>query len=165
MISIDFLRTIEIFKGLDDKQLEAVRGCCEVVEFQKGDKLFTEGDDATQVWIITDGDVDLRFEMPDNRPTSEEHNVSSVKAQDAVAKILGWSCFVPPYKMRLSAYCVSRRCEIIRIEKKDLLKLFGEDTQMGYMVLSFLIRVVGFRFQQFQDVVAKQLGENLIAGW
>ncbi len=165
MISIDFLRTFEIFKELDDNQLEAVRGCCELVEYQQGDKLFTEGDDATQVWIIINGGVDLRFELPAGRPTSEANTVSSVKTDDAAAKILGWSCFVPPYKMRLSAYCVSRKCEIVRIPKKDLLELFQQDPKMGYSVLSFLMKVVGFRFHQFQDVVARNIGENLMSGW
>ena len=116
------------------------------------------------MWIIIDGKVDLRFELPGGRPTTCDEPVASLKAKDAVAKILGWSCFVPPYKMRLSAYCVSRNCEVIKIEKKDLLNLFQEDSGMGYIVMTYLVKVVGYRFQQFQDVVAENIGQNLLAG-
>jgi CRP-like cAMP-binding protein len=165
MVSVSLLEKIDIFKDLDDNQLEAIRDCCDELEFGRGDKLFTEDDDAVQIWIITEGNVDLRFELPGKPPASKEQTVTSIKSDAGVAKILGWSCFVPPYKMRLSAFCVSRHCKVIRIEKKSLTELFEKDTRMAYLVLKYLIQVVGYRFQQFQDVVATTMGENLMSGW
>ena len=116
------------------------------------------------MWFVVAGQVDLRFEMPDRRATSEEMTVSSVevKQKDPEAKTLGWSCFVPPYKMRLSAYCVTRRCEVVRIKKEALLGLFNKDPLMGYKFMSYMITVVGYRFHQFQDHVARNMGEDLI---
>lgn len=167
MISFELMDKIKAFDGMSDEQLKALQPHCEVVEFQKDDKLFTEGDDATRVWFIVEGMVDLRFQMPDHRPTSDEHTISSVEVKEKgdEAKTLGWSCYVPPYKMRLSAYCVTRRCQIVRIKKEDLNKLFKKDPQMGYIFMSYLITVVGYRFHQFQNEVAKAKGENLMSGW
>ena len=67
--------------------------------------------------------------------------------------------------MRLSAYCVTKGCKIIRINKTALLDLFGKDPIMGYKFMSYMITVVGYRFQQFQDHVAKNMGEDLMSGW
>ena len=93
--------------------------------------------------------------------------VHSVEIEDKApeAKVLGLSCFVPPYKMRLSAYCVTDTCNIIRVPKTDLLKMFEQDPGMGYFFMSYMIQVVGFRFHQFQDHVARNMGEDLMFGW
>ena len=167
MVSLELLGSIEAFKGMDQSQLSKLQPNCQELGFNQGDKLFTEDDSAEHLWIVLEGRVDLRFELPAGRPTSEEHTVSSVDIdkRDPVAQTFGWSCFVPPYKMRLSAYCATDRTKILRISKKSLLKLFDEDCKMGYVFLTYLITVVGYRFHQFQDVVAKNIGESLMCGW
>jgi hypothetical protein len=57
--------------------------------------------------------------------------------------------------MRLSAYCAVDGTKILRISKESLTRLFDEDYKMGYVFLTYLITVAGYRFHQFQDVVAK----------
>ncbi len=165
MNKINLLESLEIFQELSESQLLAIEHICTEKNFNKGDKLFTEGDDATHVWAVTQGRVDLRFELPGGRPTSNDQTVSSIKADAPLAQILGWSCFVPPYKMRLSGYCVSRDCKIIQIEKNQLIKCFQHDPLLGYIIMTYLIKVVGYRFHQFQDIVAKTMGETLMSGW
>jgi len=166
MISLKTIDRIEAFSELNDSQLNAVREHCLELDFQRDDKLFAEGDDASHLWFVLEGQVDLRFEMP-GRNTSKEHMVSSIGIKDKTspAKALGWSCFVPPHKMRLSAYCVSRTCKVIRIKKDNLLRLFETDPRMGYTFMSHMITVVGHRFHQLQDYVAKHIGESLLTGW
>jgi CRP-like cAMP-binding protein len=164
MVELELLRQLQPFKDMNEKHLKNLQPKCEIIEFQKGDKLFTEGDDAIHLWVVREGCVDLRFELPDNRPTSDEMTVDKIEVEGK-SRILGWSCFVPPYKMRLSAYCVTEYCKIVRVLKSDLLQLFSSDALMGYLFMSYMIKVVGFRFQQFQDHVAKNLGEDLMFGW
>ncbi|MBW1785507.1 MAG: Crp/Fnr family transcriptional regulator [Deltaproteobacteria bacterium] len=167
MIALDELKKVETFRQLDDTQLEAVLPFSEQLNFYFGDRLFKEGDDALHLWHVTEGKVDLRFEMPDARPSTPDQTLSSVEVQkqDPEAKTLGWSCFIPPHKMRLSAYVVTNKCKVIRVGKNDLLRLFNADPLMGYWFMSYMMTVVGYRFQQFQDYVAKNLGEDMISGW
>lgn len=167
MVSFEQLKKILAFQGLNENQLLSLQPYCNLLEFQRGTKLFSEGDPAEHLWVVVEGSVDLRFELPDKRPTSEEHNVSSVKIgkREQVAQTFGWSCFVPPYKMRLSAYCVADKTIIVRVAKRDLNKEFEKDPQMGYAFLTYLITVVGYRFHQFQDEVAKIKGTYVMAGW
>ena len=166
MVNLDNLKKIEALQELSESQLMKIQAICQIVEFKEDERLFREGDAAKQVWFVIEGQVDLRFELPDRRKTNADHTVSSVDVpRFSVAKVLGWSCFVPPYKMRLSAYCVSPVCKIVRIEREALLQLFKDDTSMGYLFLSFLIKVVGYRFHQFQDEFAKNMGEDIMSGW
>jgi hypothetical protein len=165
MIRIEDLDKIEMFKGLSDPQLEAIGKYCEKIEFHRGDRLFREGDPADHVWIVEDGQVDLRFELPGSRPTSDQMTISTLSVEEQRKRILGWSCFVPPYHMRLSGYCGTRSCSVIKIPKADLVGLFDKDPHMGYVVMSYLVKVVGFRFNQFQDEIAKSKGSEILNAW
>jgi CRP-like cAMP-binding protein len=166
MISHDLLDRIEAFKGMNDQQLSAVMACCSEMDFKFGDRLFAERDDATHLWFVVSGKVDLRFEIP-ARATSQEHTVSSVKVKDgsSPAKVIGWSCFVAPFRMRLSAYCASSGCKVVRMKKDDLVALFEKDPHMGYLFMSHMVTVVGHRFQNFQDYIATHLGQGIMHGW
>jgi len=167
MVDLELLRQLQPFRDMNDNQLKKLQPKCEIIRFIKGNMMFTEGDSAEHLWIVREGCVDLRFELPDRRPTTNEMTVDSVEVEEKApeAKVLGWSCFVPPYKMRLSAYCVTDKCCIVRVKKSDLLQLFSDDAQMGYNFMSYMIRVVGYRFHQFQNHVAKNMGEDLMFGW
>ena len=167
MVSNELLVKVEAFIGFDEAQLAKIKPHCEELTFRFGDRIFTEGEPAEHLWTVVDGQVDLRFELPDKRASSNEFTVSSleVEEKDPETKTMGWSCFVPPYKMRLSAYVMTNRCKIIRVAKSDLLSLFDEDPLMGYRFLTYLIKVVGFRFHQFQDEVAKNMGQAILHGW
>jgi hypothetical protein len=67
--------------------------------------------------------------------------------------------------MMLSAYCVNRTCRIIRIRKEELLQLFEDDPVIGYRFLTFMIAVLGYRFIQLEETVAKMIGHGMITGW
>jgi (2Fe-2S) ferredoxin/signal-transduction protein with cAMP-binding, CBS, and nucleotidyltransferase domain len=146
MIGLDFLRTVEVFTGLDDHQLTAIQNCCVEKEFIFDNKLFGEGEKAAHLWVVIDGQVDLRFDLP-GRATAPENTISAATA----TKLIGWSSFVPPYKYTLSAYCATRNCKVAKIDKASLTRLFEEDPRIGYQVLSRLIQVTGSRFQQMQS--------------
>lgn len=167
MVSLEQMKKIMVFQGFNENQLAIIQPYCEELKFQDGDKLFTEGEPAEHLWVVQEGAVDLRFELPDKRPTSEDYRVSSTKVdkREQVYQTFGWSCFVPPYKMRLSAYCVEDHTRIVRVAKKDLITEFEKDPQMGYAFLTDLITVVGNRFHQFQDEVAKAKGMAILASW
>jgi CRP-like cAMP-binding protein len=166
-VNSEYFSKIEAFKSLTVDQLSCVLPLCEELVFQEGERLFAEGNPAKHVWFVVDGQVDLRFEWPLRRPTTVEHTISSeeVSRQDAEAKTLGWSCFVPPYKMMLSAYCVNRTCRIIRIRKEELLQLFEDDPAIGYRFLTYMIAVLGYRFIQLEESVTKMVGHGMITGW
>jgi len=159
------LDKVQAFKELTDAQLESLQKYCIKGEFKRGDCLFKEGDTADHLWIVTDGRVDLRFELPGNRPTSNDNTISSLEGDDEKKRTLGWSCFVPPFRMTLSAYCITRTCSVLKIPKKEMLALFDNDPLMGYRVLSYLIKVVGYRFQQFQEELARHKGHDIMHSW
>ena len=119
MVNLEILDKIEAFNGFDEDQLKHVQSYCKKTEFKQGERLFIEGDEAKMLWVVINGEVDMRFDMP-GRPTSKENTITTISPY----QVFGWSCFVPPHKYRLSAYCSCETCEVISIEKIRLERLF-----------------------------------------
>jgi CRP-like cAMP-binding protein len=160
MIRIDFLAEVEIFQGLDRGQLTEIEKCCHEQECEFDTELMSEGEDAIHLWLVQEGRVDLRFDLP-GLTSSEENTISSISKTGA----FGWSSFVPPYKYRLSGHCASKNCKLIRIEKECLMQLFDKDPGIGYVVMSSMARVVGRRFLRLQEEAAKSRGQDIMGGW
>ncbi len=146
MAVLDFLKRVNVFKGLADDQLNKIQAGCQEVEYHGGHRLFAEGEHSDRVWIVSEGQVDLRFDLP-GRPTSEENTIFSITAGNT----LGWSSFVPPYQYKLSAYCATRTCKILQIKNEFLLNLFEKDIRMGFLVISNLAGIASTHFHLLQN--------------
>lgn len=146
---IDVLRRVEAFQSLSDEELSAIGRLANENQFVKGDRLFKEGDSATHLWIIAEGIIDLRFDLP-GRDTSAESTISSLSPH----QIIGWSSIVSPYKYKLSAYCVSEECRMLFLNGDLFWDFLRKHPVTGYPVMAAMLRVVGKRFQALQDSVA-----------
>ncbi|MBC2713742.1 MAG: cyclic nucleotide-binding domain-containing protein [Desulfobacteraceae bacterium] len=145
MVAIELLKQVEVFQSLSDDELSAIGKLTTENQFAYGDRLFKDGDSATHLWIVEEGIIDLRFDLP-GRETSEESTLSTISAN----KIIGWSSLVPPYKYKLSAYCASSRCRVQVIDREPLREFLTKHPKTGYQVMSAMLRVVGRRFQRLQ---------------
>jgi NADP-reducing hydrogenase subunit HndB len=145
MGGLDFLEKVDIFKGLNKDQLNAANKGGQEKQYLYGDRLFAEGEDANRIWLVIDGQVDLRFDLP-GRPTSEENTIFSIPA----LQTLGWSSFVPPFKYALSAYSATKSCKILQINKDHLLECFEKDPGMGLMFMTNVAAITSRHFDQLQ---------------
>ncbi len=146
MADFDFLKNVHVFGGLNDEQLMALRDGCVEKAFHEGDKLFDEGEEANHLWIVVDGTVEVRFELPGHE-APQANTVSIISS----GQTIGWSSFVPPYRYSLPVYCTSRNCKVIKIKKDFLLELFEKDSRMGYLVMSNIASVISIMLRQLQE--------------
>ena len=149
MIVRDFLKNVNIFKVLSNDQLDAIADSFHEKEYKQGDKLFGEGEQASHFWVVAEGRVDLRFDLP-GRSTSAKTTIST----RSELMVFGWSGLVPPYKYKLSAYCATKSLKVVRGSRDSLTALFHENPRVGYLFMSNLIKVVGERFQQMQALTS-----------
>ncbi len=142
----EILQRTEAFEQLTEQELAPVLEFTKLQEFSAGRRLFKDGEPAANLWVLSDGSIDLRFELPGGRETSDEQTISTLSEN----QIFGWSSMIPPYKYKLSAYCISKQCRVLVIDAGQLMNSFSANPDIGYRVLSGMIRVVGKRFQQLQ---------------
>ena len=160
MISLEFFKNVEIFKGLNNEQLAEIIKCGQEEEFQHETRLFEKGENAAYLWIVREGRVELRFDFP-GLASSEQNTISSIPEAGA----FGWSSIVAPNKYRLSGYSTGGRCKLVKFERESLLKLFEKDPDIGYMVMSKLATLVGTRFHNLQEEAARRRGQDIMGGW
>ena len=67
MIDLDFLRSVEVFKGLEDEKLTEIQDHCREKEFRQNQKLFSEGEDVTCLWIVQKVKLSLRYLVTESR--------------------------------------------------------------------------------------------------
>ena len=146
MGDLDFLEKVEIFNGFNKGQLRTVKQGGEKKEYLYGDRLFAESEDADRIWLVMEGRVDLRFDLP-GRQTSDENTVFSITAPQT----LGWSSFVPPFKYALSAYSATKSCKVLQISKEHLLECFEKDPRMGLMFMTNVAAIASMHFDQLQE--------------
>lgn len=165
MTTVKLIETLHIFDEFSPKELERIAGLCSTEEFRQEECLFKEGAPATEMWIVLDGSVELRFELPGKRTSTSESMMSSHENNIPESQVFGWSCFIPPYKMRLSAYCTSKRCHVLKIGSDQLFKVMNDDKEIGFKIMNYLVQVIGFRFKQMQNEVAKIIGVSMMNSW
>jgi CRP-like cAMP-binding protein len=165
MVTLELIEELHIFNNFNPDELNKLLDFCSQEEYQIGESLFLEGSPAKSLWIVMNGTVELRFEMPNAKSTTHENTLSSHNKDLPESQIFGWSCFIPPYKMRLSAYCTSRRCQVLKIDATKLNKLMDSDAAIGFKIMRYIVQVVGYRFKQMQEEVAKFIGINMMNSW
>lgn len=155
MVSLDTLEKIEIFKDLDDQRLAAVSECCTEMVFQKGEGIFEAGREASALWAVAEGRVKLQGD-PDS--ILKENEVSE-------NQVFGWPSLLRSPIYRFSASGAARSAKVLRIDRRCLQGLFEKDPELGYRVMTELLRVIGDRFDQLQEEVVKRRGQDMMNQW
>src|SRR3954453_24108715 len=91
----ELLDEIDVFRGLDDEQLDLIAGCALNRVFADGDHLLREGDPANEFFAIRHGTVALETFVPQRGAMT----IETLHGGD----VLGWSWLVPPHRPPPSA--------------------------------------------------------------
>ncbi len=67
-----FLSGIDPFKGLPVAELDRLSSIAQTIKHSKGETVFTEGDDASSVWILYEGRLEIFKYTSDGKPRAIE---------------------------------------------------------------------------------------------
>lgn len=159
MVDKEKIASTEIFKELNREQLEKIADLCEEIHFDDGNRILTDGKTNDFFFILEEGSVDLRFEVP-YRKTSKEMTVLTIKPGEC----FGWSALVPPHQATLSGYSVGKS-RVIRIPGAKLLNFFERNNSIGYLIMSKLTVMIASRLSKQRELYIKDLGDSLQFKW
>ncbi len=149
----DSLRRSEVFLGLDDSDLKMIAALRSSREerYEAGQFLFKAGDEAKNIYILEEGQVNVIVEIPGN-PGNKLNQVTV----DVINKgsLIGWSALVRPHLYVLTAVC-QEPCKVVIISGNELLSLFEQNCLIGYKVLLGLSQVIGSRYRELQQILIK----------
>jgi len=147
MITVEMLRRSRIFFDLDDNELERIIPFCREESYAKGSLICTEGDEATTLYILDDGEVRLHYEICP-QPNACQNATILV---DKPGYVACWSALVTPRRLTASAHSVSE-VKVIAIDGKALNELMEQDSHIGFVVMKGLAEVIGQRLREAKEL-------------
>jgi heterodisulfide reductase subunit A-like polyferredoxin/CRP-like cAMP-binding protein len=138
----DVIARSSLFAGLSDSARDLVASLGRVVSFQPGQRIFTEGEEARDLYVIYEGRVALEMRPPEANGDAAPRSV--VVAVLGPGEPFGWSALVPPFVLTMSALCVDPAV-VVAFEGKVLRRLMSLDWEIGYHIMAGLVDLIESR--------------------
>jgi len=141
MAIIDELKNSDLFGGLEAAYLERLSSLCRGGSYRQGTIIFKEGDEAKELYILTDGRVVLEIDL---RPIPDRPTIPTAIEVVTRGECIGWSALVEPHIYTLSARCMTN-CTALAINADMLRKALADDNSLGYEVMKRLSKIIAGR--------------------
>jgi CRP-like cAMP-binding protein len=141
MAMIDILKRSDLFGTMDTANVNKVATYSRGVSYRVGDMIFKEGEEASELYILTEGRVALEMEV---RPVPNRPAIPTALEVVSKDEFFGWSALVEPYVFTLSARCMTP-CTAVAIKGDMLRKTMNDDTLLGYEVMKKLCKLLSLR--------------------
>jgi len=136
MISPEQLRRYPFFCCISEDALKEAAMISDEMTAEAGKTLFSEGDRADTMYVLVDGEVDIKYTLGNG----EQRTIDTLVAGDIVV----WSTLVEPY--RCTANGVARRaCKLISINGPKLRELCEKNHDLGYRLLISVTQLLAAR--------------------
>lgn len=144
------LQGIKLFTPLTASQLEKLEAITEYIECEPNCKLFSAGDEASEVYILLEGKVSIQVQLS-SRPEKVDIVMLSQKGQ-----VIGWSGLMGEGHYTASGICQGAT-KMLQIDGQGFMKVLEEDKEAGFAVLTEIIQIVSHRLRNLQSVVLKTM--------
>jgi len=135
-----------LFQGLIDKEIHAVINIGQEKNYNPGDVVFKEGDEAVHIFIIESGKLAIQ--------TAAGQTIYTALPGD----ILGWSTLMLPYNRTASAIAVDKASVII-IDQLKLQEFCDKYPAIGYKITRNVGRIIAIRMR-----TAKAMPADVVYG-
>ena len=130
-IKFDLCHEYPLFSELNAEQMSAVRELCREECFYPGYTLFEEGEPATKMYVLVDGEIEVFFAIGE----AELVMVDRLGPGD----ILGCSALVPPYVYTATAR-PKIRIEVLELDVAALREVFEDDPRLAVSIQQQVIQ-------------------------
>jgi CRP/FNR family transcriptional regulator, cyclic AMP receptor protein len=124
--------------GLSSQHIDRLAGLATAIEVPAGQRIFSEGQPAARLWLITSGRVALDLEMPGRGPLL----VETLGPGDELG--LSWLGPIPQWQFGAVAQLPTTALEL---QSAAVQALCDSDHELGYQLTSRLLRTAVSRLQ------------------
>ena len=134
MVSIDWLRKVDILQGLSEEELQSIAQFFEEENVNAGGTLCEEGASAERLYVLEQGKVSISSKR------GGQYDI------DTPGKIVGWSFLVPPFLYTASAVAKTPS-KILVIKNPDFYYVIHKEPKVGMKVINNLAQVIASRLK------------------
>ena len=146
------LERLPLFKGLNPIQMEYMHSLFIACQDSEGSTLFKQGGAADYLYVVVDGEIDIRYN-PDDGP---ELTVTKVRS----GGVVGWSAALGNQVYSSSAICLTD-CTLLRVHSTALYDFCIEHPETGRLIVERLAAVIAERLRNTHRHVISLLNKGL----
>ena len=147
MVSAEWLKKTELFESLKESQLNVLLSHSSVESFPEKKTIFQEGEEASRLYILIEGAVDLTLKGQEQI----DFMASKIEKEGAV---FGTASLMEPFRYNVTATCL-KPVKILMIEADHLKKKMEEDPVMGMEIMKTLASIYFNRLNDLRSGVSK----------
>ena len=162
MMETKQLSALSIVAGLPSQTLAELARIATVRSYETGELLFEEGDPATELYGLLEGEVELsiihqdRVLKTDVRHEDYVHKRVETVEQELVyntiapGEVFGWSALIAPHQLTSTARC-SEPAQVIALPADELQNIMTRDSRSGVVFMHRLAEVIAQRLRSRTD--------------
>lgn len=140
METVEILRNIELFRGLDFQETASVAEVCRSRRYERGELIFAEGSLGDELFIIREGKVAI---VAGGRGC----NPATLLQVAEPYQVFGELGLVDQDSRATSVSSISG-CEILVLARQDLDRVFGSNHRIGEVVMRNIAAIVARRLRK-----------------
>ena len=150
--TIELLRTVAIFKTLDDGELARVSEVCREERYESGEFVFREGDAGTRLYLIVEGEVRISRTIPG----SGEEALAVLKKGAMFGEMAVFD------RSERSTDAISNGgTTVLTIARPDFEMLLDFDRELAHKVLWGCVRLLSGRLRSTNDSLRSFLAMSM----
>ncbi len=150
MVSIEALRSCELFGELNDAELGEIAALCREESYPAGAIVFTEAEMAKDLYILQEGKVALQIQL---RSLAEMGGEVAIEVMEP-GHIFGWSALVKQRRLTTTARCLED-VKAMAVKGQALNQLFERNAHIGFVVMKRLADVISSRLRLIRERLAE----------
>jgi CRP/FNR family transcriptional regulator len=153
MISVEVFKYYRHFAGVNNQHLKDIAMISHEKTFEKGDRLFKEGNTATHLMFLRSGEIDVVYLLGDGREVIADTLVSG--------DTLAWSAVLTPHRLTASGIG-NKDGSLILIEAEGLRNMCDENTDFGYSLMREIAGTLRSRLSAMRVQAAASVAETAL---
>jgi CRP/FNR family cyclic AMP-dependent transcriptional regulator len=152
---LQVLKESRLFREFTNQELEEIADVCKTITFKNGEHIFEAKSFAEYLYIVSEGAVELRFEI--NYYNASQELILERKTR---GEAFGWSALTKPNIYTLTALAV-QNSDLLILNERDLKELCVKNDHLGYILMKNIAEIIGERFQMIQNMLINEIQQNL----
>lgn len=130
------------FASLAESTLDAIAGITVRRNFEESDSVYSLGDDARDVFVVSSGRI--RFSLGVGNRAGASGSIMTE------GQLFGWAALIDDHPRRVATASCLEDSSLLVIDGTKLLEIFDQDTTAGYL---FMRGLAGMIANNFMDVL------------
>jgi CRP-like cAMP-binding protein len=140
MVAPEIVERFPSFSDFREDEIKALAVLAEEEQYEAGDFIFHEGDEAPRMYLLLQGHVEMMMN------TDAEGTHRAVVMTVKPGEIFGWSSLVDPYELTASAHCATR-VRVVAIPAAGLRALMTVSCALGFRLMQKACQVSSARLR------------------